>query len=344
MRVLVTGGAGMVGSHIAEFYAGRGDEVVILDNLIRSTYFKSDKKSVEYNWNYLGKLKNINRIQGDVREKKDVQKAIGKGVDIVVHAAAQPGVGFSIENPEEDYSNNAFGTFNVLECIRKKSKDACFIYTSTNKVYGHNVNRISLGENEKRYCFVDCKGVSENIPIDLTEHTPYGVSKYVGDMYVQEYGHIYGMKTSVFRMSCIYGKRQFGFEDQGWVAWFVIRFVLGKDITIYGDGKQVRDMLYVDDLVSAFDKFVASDIGSQVFNIGGGEKNTFSLLEMIEFLKNEFKAAPEIKISDWRPSDQKVYISDITKIKDLLGWEPKVSPEEGVRKLIEWAKENKGLF
>ncbi|KPK41827.1 MAG: hypothetical protein AMJ78_04450 [Omnitrophica WOR_2 bacterium SM23_29] len=344
MRVLITGGAGLVGSHTAEYYAKKGDEVIVLDNLMRSKLFGYDKKSVEYNWRYLAKYKSVKRIKGDVRRKKDVMDAIGKGVDAVIHTAGQPGVPLSVRIPEEDFSINAYGTLNVLECIRKKCKNAAFIYCSTNKVYGENVDKVPLVEKDTRYMYKNIKGISEILPIDHTGHTPYGVSKYVGDIYTQEYAHIYGMKTGVFRMSCIYGVRQFGFEDQGWVAWFVIANLLNRPITIYGNGKQVRDLLYVTDLVEAYNKFIHSELQHEVFNIGGGPENTTSLLEFIDDIRKVTKRENIVSFNDWRPSDQKVYISDISKIKRKLNWQPKISPNEGMRRIVGWVKSNKRIF
>lgn len=344
MNVLITGGAGMVGSHAAEYYAHNGHRVVVLDNLMRSKLFGYDKKSVEYNWNYLKKYKNIKRIKGDIRKKKDVLEAIGRRVDLCIHTAGQPGVGLSCEEPLEDFSINAFGTLNVLEGLRQKSKDAVFIYCSTNKVFGENVDRIPLIEKEKRYAYDGVKGVSEEMAIDLTGHTPYGASKYTGDMYTQEYSHIYGMRTAVFRMSCIYGTRQFGFEDQGWVAHFIIQNLLKRPITIYGDGKQVRDVLYVDDLVEAYDIFYKSREKCGVYNIGGGAENTTSLLEFIETIETKTGIKMKYKFSDWRPSDQKVYISDISKISKVLGWRPKTSADSGIELLVKWVRDNMKIF
>ena len=344
MKVLITGGAGMVGSHSAEYYAKKGDDVVVLDNLMRSKLFGYDKKSVEYNWNYLKKYKNVKRVKGDIREKKDVLEAIGKGVDLCIHTAGQPGVPLSCRIPLEDFSINAFGTINVLECIRQKCKDAAFVYCSTNKVFGENVDKIKLKELEKRYVYDGVKGVTETLSIDLTGHTPYGASKYVGDIYTQEYAHIYGMKTAVFRMSCIYGIRQFGFEDQGWVAHFVIANLFKRPIKIFGDGKQVRDLLYVENLVEAYDKFYRSDIKHDVYNIGGGQENTTSLLEFIEMIENYTGIKMKYSFDKWRPSDQKVYISDTTKVTKALKWKPKISPVKGVGRLAEWVKENMELF
>lgn len=344
MKILVTGGAGLVGSHCAEFFALKDDEVIVLDNLMRSQLFGYAKESVEYNWNYLAKFKNIKRIKGDVRNDSDVRKAIGKEVDVVIHTAGQPGVPSSVRMPKEDFDINAFGTLNVLECLRQISPEAVFLYTSTNKVYGENVDKIPLKELDKRYIYDGVIGVSEEMSTDLTGHTPYGTSKLTGDLYTQEYGHIYRMKTGVFRCSCIYGTRQFGFEDQGWVAWFIIATLFNKPITIYGNGKQVRDMLYVDDLVDAFEKFINSDIKTGVFNIGGGPDNTISLLEFLDELENLTGKKSEVNFADWRPSDQKVYISDTSKLERALNWKSKVSVKEGIKRLTQWIKDNKNYF
>ncbi|MFC1524877.1 NAD-dependent epimerase/dehydratase family protein [Planctomycetota bacterium] len=344
MKILVTGGAGMIGSHTAEYYARKGDEVIVLDNLMRSQLFNSDKESVEYNWHYLTKYANVKRIKGDVRSEEDVSGAIGQGVDLVIHTAAQPGVPSSVRRPREDFSINAAGTLNVLECLRQKSPQATFIYCSTNKVYGENIDKLPLIEKETRYEYRETKAVSETISVDHTGHTPYGASKYVGDLYTQEYGRIYGMKTAVFRMSCIYGIRQFGFEDQGWVAWFVIAILTQQPITIYGDGKQVRDLLYVTDLVEAYDKFMQSDQKHAVYNIGGGPENTVSLKEFLAILERETGVQPQIKFAPWRPSDQKVYISDISKVSKGLSWNPKINPREGIKLLFQWVKEHRSVF
>lgn len=344
MRVLVTGGAGMVGSHAAEHYARGGAEVIAFDNLMRSRLFGSDKKSVEYNWNYLERFSNIRRIVGDIRNPDQLNETLKDPVDIVIHAAGQPGVGFSLNDPSEDFSINAAGTFNVLECVRKRSPKAAVIFCSTNKVYGKNVDLIKLRKKKTRYEFVGKKGVSETLPIDRTGHTPYGASKYTADLYVQEYAHAYGMKTGVFRMSCIYGTRQFGFEDQGWIAWFIIASTLGRPLTIYGDGRQVRDVLFVSDLIDAFDRFAKSPIRHGVFNMGGGPANTLSLIELLDKIESKLKRRPEVGYSTWRMSDQKVYISDITKVSKALKWKPKIAPDEGIDRLMAWVKQSEGLF
>lgn len=346
MKILVTGGAGLVGSHCAEFFAKDNprNKVVVLDNLMRSQIFGYDKGSVEFNWNYLKQFKNVTRIKGDVRNDKDVRRALGKGADVVIHTAGQPGVPSSVRMPKEDFSINAFGTLNVLEETRRKSRDAVVIYCSTNKVFGENVDSLALIEKEKRYVYKDVSGVNESMCTDLTGHTPYGVSKLVGDLYVQEYSHIYKMKTGVFRMSCTYGTRQFGFEDQGWVAWFIIAALFNKPITIYGNGKQVRDMLYADDLVDAFNRFIKSDLKRGLFTIGGGQENTISLLEFLDELYAILGKKPKVNFADWRPSDQKVYITDTTKLEKTLNWKIKTPVKEGIRKLAAWVQENPKFF
>ncbi|MBF0483618.1 MAG: NAD-dependent epimerase/dehydratase family protein [Candidatus Omnitrophica bacterium] len=340
MNVLITGGAGMVGSHSAEYFAKQNNGMVIVyDNLMRSKIFHSDKKSVEYNWQYLKQYPNVILLHKDIRDISQLRACFKKyRPEIVIHTAGQPGVKFSLNDPQEDFSINAWGTLNVLECMKDFSPQGVFIYCSTNKVYGDNVNEFEIVEKEKRYDFTSIKGIDEQVSIDLTGHTPYGVSKLTGDLYVQDFAHTYGIKTAVFRMSCIYGTRQFGFEDQGWVAWFAIRFLQKKAITIFGTGKQVRDVLWVGDLVDAYQKFIDSDLKFGVFNIGGGCDNTLSLLELIDILKDITGYKVELKFEDWRRFDQKIYVSDVTKVKQQLNWSPTCAPKEGVRRIVEWLK------
>ena len=343
MKILVTGGAGFVGSHVAEYFSEKGCEVIVLDNLKRGEILGKNI-SLEHNIEFLKGLNNVSFVKGDIRDFS-LLKNLRKDVDVIIHAAAQVAVTTSLKNPREDFEINVIGTFNVLEAARLS--DAAVVYCSTNKVYGDNVNGIPVAEKDKRYEFADNKyrnGIPENFPIDSCEHTPYGCSKLAGDIYVQDYGHIYGLKTGVFRMSCIYGERQFGVEDQGWVAWFAIATLLNKPITIYGDGKQVRDVLYVKDLIRAYDLFINSNLKQAVFNIGGGPENTLSLLELLDLLEGLTGKRAKISYENWRPSDQKVYISDISKVKEKLRWNPRVNPREGVNKLVEWVRENKGLF
>ena len=344
MKILVTGGAGFVGSHVAEFYAKKGHEVVVYDNLSRASLLKKPDKNSMYNWSYLKQFKNIKLVKESILDIKKLENQTN-GMDVVIHAAAQTAVTTSVIDPKADFEVNAIGTFNVLEAARKNDVKQ-FLYCSTNKVFGENVNKIEVKEEKTRYTFEPKfkNGIPETFDIDLNEHTPYGCSKLAGDLYTQDYSHLYGMKTGVFRMSCIYGTRQFGVEDQGWVAWFTIATILGKPITIYGDGKQVRDVLYVTDLVDIFDNFINSKLKHGVFNTGGGHKKTLSLLELLALLENLTGKRSKISFDDWRPSDQKVYISDITNAKKALCWEPKIGPEQGVKKLVDWVNENKKIF
>ncbi len=337
MKILVTGGAGFIGSHVAERYAREGHEVIVFDNLSRAILLKKSDINHTYNWDYLTRYKNIQRIKGDVRNRGEIEE-VASEADVIVHTASQTAVTTSVVNPVEDFTTNVIGVFNVLEAARRSPKKPTLIFCSTNKVYGNNVNTIEIQEKQTRYCFVEAfkDGVSETFPIDLCEHTPYGCSKLTGDIYMQDYAHLYGLKIGVFRMSCIYGIRQMGVEDQGWVAWFTIAALKDKPITIYGDGKQVRDVLYVDDLIEAYDAFIRSDGQHGVYNIGGGSQYTLSLLELLSMLEHYTGKKCQVNFSDWRPSDQKVYISDIKKIKRELNWGPTIDPEEGVERLIEW--------
>ena len=344
MKILVTGGAGFIGSHVAEYYAKKGEEVIVLDNLSRVETLGKTVGDPYYNWNYLKQYRNVKLVRGDIRNFEQVKEA-AKDVDTIIHIAAQVAVTTSIANPRIDFEINTLGAFNVLEAARLE--DASLIFTSTNKVYGENVNKIPVIEKETRYEYADLnfkEGIPETFPIDLTGHSPYGCSKLAADIYIQDYAHTYGLKTGVFRMSCIYGERQFGVEDQGWVSWLTIATLTGKPITIYGDGKQVRDVLYVSDLINAFDKFLNSKLKHEVFNIGGGPKNTLSLLELLEMLKGMNGLNPKISFAGWRPADQKVYISNVNKAKTLLNWEPKTSPKDGVGRLVNWISNNMGLF
>lgn len=345
MNILITGGAGMVGSHVAEYFAQGNNSILVYDNLMRSRIFGSDKKSVEYNWNYLKQYSNVVCQKADIRDLATLRKSfIEFKPDVVIHTAGQPGVRFSLDNPREDLEINAVGTFNVLEVMREINPKGTFIYCSTNKVYGDNVNRHDLLETPTRYRFKNIIGIDEAESIDHTGHTPYGISKLSGELYVQDYAQTYGLKTGVFRMSCIYGSRQFGFEDQGWVAWFCIRFMQNKPLTVYGDGKQVRDVLWVGDLVNAFRGFIDSDLQHGVYNIGGGQDNTLSLIELINILKEESGRTVPVTFTDWRPFDQKIYISNITKVKKSLQWKPTTTPREGIKRILQWIKMQPELF
>lgn len=340
MRILITGGAGFIGSNVAEYYAKMGVEVTCIDNFSRGGLLKREINTA-CNWNYLKNFSNVKLIEADIRDFEKL-KTVTKDADVIVHTAAQTAVTTSIQDPRTDFEVNLSGSFNVLEAARLSNRNPIFVYCSTNKVYGNNVNKVEVEEEVTRYAFEDKfrNGIPVTYPIDLCEHTPYGCSKLAADLYVQDYGHLYGLRTGVFRMSCIYGPHQFGVEDQGWIAWFIRATLLGNPITIYGDGKQVRDVLYISDLINAYDLFVKSNIKQEVFNVGGGPSNTISLFELLDMLEKITGKRSKIRFGDWRKSDQKVYVSNISKIRERLSWVPKISPEVGIRKLTEWISTN----
>jgi CDP-paratose 2-epimerase len=335
-KILITGGLGFVGSNLADRSLSEGNEVAVFDNMSR--------KGTENNLKWLQQRHpGVTFIKGDVRRIEEIKDA-SKDADVIYHTAGQVAVTTSVKSPKEDFDINAMGALNALEAARLSGKNPVFIFTSTNKVYGQMEN-LGVKEDGKRYTFSNLpSGVSESTPLDF--HSPYGCSKGSADQYVRDYSRIYGLNSVVFRMSCIYGTRQFGNEDQGWVAHFIISSILGKPVTIYGDGKQIRDVLYIDDLVSAFalaTKNINKSKGN-VYNIGGGPKNTLSLLELIDILKKLNGKAYEYPFGEWRPGDQKVFFCDISKAKEDFGWEPKISPDEGVAKLHKWVLDNRDLF
>jgi CDP-paratose 2-epimerase len=338
MNILITGGAGFIGSNVAERFLKKGDTVFIFDNLSR--------RGAGWNLKWLQKnYNNAKFIKGDIRKYNDLLSAFKKHkFDVVFHFAAQVAVTTSVTNPREDFDINALGTFNLLEAIRNTKQAPVILYSSTNKVYG-GMTDIKIAEKKGKYAYAKLpNGISEDRLLDF--HSPYGCSKGTADQYMIDYGRIYDMKTVVFRQSCIYGYRQFGIEDQGWVAWFTIAAMLDKPITIYGDGKQVRDVLFIEDLADAYEAAIKNidKVRGQAFNIGGGPNNTMSLLELIAFLEKFFGRKIPLKFSDWRPGDQPVFVCDIAKAKKVFGWQPKTGPEDGVKKLYEWVKGHKQLF
>jgi CDP-paratose 2-epimerase len=262
----------------------------------------------------------------------------------VLHLAGQVAVTTSVSDPRLDFEGNALGTFNVLEAARLASIQAPIIFSSTNKVYG-GMEEAGVVERNDRYAYADLDtGVNEQQPLDF--HSPYGCSKGAADQYVRDYARIYGLETVVFRQSCIYGYRQFGVEDQGWVAWFIIAALLGRPITVYGDGKQVRDVLFIDDLLDAFDAAAANiqTCKGQVFNIGGGPANVMSLRELLDYLGERQQRPVPYEHADWRPGDQRVFVSDISKAREQLEWAPGICVKQGLDRLYDWVSSNKELF
>lgn len=338
MKLLITGGAGFIGINAALHFLNKGDDVVIFDNFSR----KGSRDNISWIKRTAKKTPKVHK--GDIRNFQAVKKAV-LDIDILLHFAGQVAVTSSVENPRDDFENNALGTLNVLEAVRVSGKNPIFIYSSTNKVYG-SLEHLKIKEDKTRYTFVDRKfGISEEENLDF--HSPYGCSKGASDQYVRDYARIYGLNTVVFRQSCIYGPRQFGIEDQGWVAWFIIAVILGKKITIYGNGKQVRDLLYIDDLMRAYDlaiKHIGKTKG-KIYNIGGGPKNTISVWrELQPLLEEYFNKKIPASFSEIRPGDQPIFIADIRKAEREFGWTPGVSVRDGVRLLYEWVEENKELF
>lgn len=336
---LITGGAGFIGSNYADRCISRGEKVIIFDNLSRN----GSKINLEWLQEKHGK-RAFELVVGDVRKAEEIKKAATNAARIV-HLAAQVAVTTSVVDPANDFQINALGTFNTLEAARASGNNPSFVYSSTNKVYG-GMEDVKVVEGETRYDYESLpEGAAETQPLDF--HSPYGCSKGAGDQYVRDYHRIYGLPTVVFRQSCIYGLRQFGIEDQGWVAWFIIAAILGHPITIYGNGKQVRDILFVEDLLDAYDAALnqMDKVAGNIFNVGGGRKNTISIwTEFGPILERQLGKKIEVSWGDWRPGDQPVFISDIRKAKETLGWSPKVGAEEGIRRLIEWVKANRNLF
>ncbi len=338
-RVLITGGAGFVGCNLADYFIEKGHQVTIFDNFYR--------KGVQYNvaWLRARHGDGVRVIEGDIRDYQAIRRAT-EGMEVVYHVAAQTAVTTSVRNPREDFEINAWGTFNVLEAARETGENPVVIFTSTNKVYGE-MEDVRVEEKERRYVYVDRPfGIDEHQPLDF--HSPYGCSKGTADQYVRDYARIYGLPTVVFRMGSIYGPHQFGVEDQAWVAYFVIAAVKGWPITIYGDGKQVRDVLYIDDLVRAFElatKRIEVTAG-QIYNIGGGPDNTISIWAEFALILSDILGRPveAAGYSDWRPGDQRIYVSDIRKAQRDFGWQPKVGVEDGIRRITEWVLENRDLF
>jgi len=335
----ITGGAGFIGSNYVERLLKRGEVVTIYDNLSRG----GAPKNIAWLEDTFGK-NSFRLIVGDVADSALLAES-AKDADIMVHLAGQVAVTTSVTNPRKDFEANALGTFNALEAARASGRDPVFLYASTNKVYG-GMEEVPLVEEPTRWRYADLEhGCTESQPLDF--HSPYGCSKGCGDQYVRDYARIYGLRSVVFRQSCIYGPRQFGIEDQGWVAWMTIAAVTGKQITIYGDGRQVRDILHVDDLLNAYDAAIEKiDLAAgQVYNTGGGPGNVMSIwAEFRPMLETLLGKEIPVARSGWRPGDQKVFYADIRKAERELGWKPRIGVKQGVEMLFKWVKENMDLF
>lgn len=339
MKFFITGGAGFIGCNSAHYFLSQGHHVTIFDNLSRV----GGKTNLEWLVSQHSSER-LQFIQGDIRDYTALSAAIS-GADVVLHLASQVAVTLSVQNPREDFEINALGTFNVLEAVRHYCPQAVVVYASTNKVYG-GMEEVGIVLDGNRYAYRDfVHGIPETYPLDF--HSPYGCSKGAGDQYTLDYARIYGLKTLVFRQSCIYGQRQFGVEDQGWVAHFVIATVMNRPIFIYGDGRQVRDLLHVNDLIRAYEAGIRciDQVKGQAFNVGGGPANILSIWsEFGPLLQRLAKRPIPIQYGEWRPGDQRVFVADIRKAAQALGWQPTISPSDGIQDLYTWVATHPQLF
>lgn len=343
MKVTVTGGCGFIGCNLTRRLLDDGHEVVVFDNLSRH--------GAQENLRWLTEQRGaLTFVRGDVRDSTQVRSVFADHTDTeaVFHLAGQVAVTKSVTDPREDFEANLLGTFNVLEALRETFGAACddkfLLYASTNKVYGA-LDDVAVHERNGRYEYRDLlQGVAEDRLLDF--HSPYACSKGCADQYVIDYSRIYGLKTVSFRQSCVYGHRQFGIEDQGWVAWFTIAAVLDRPITVYGNGKQVRDVLFIDDLVDAY--LLALEhrdrVSGKAYNVGGGCRNQLSLLQLLAMLGARLGRQIPVTHADWRPGDQRVFVADISRIEKDVGWAPKRDVQQGIGLLIDWVEENKTLF
>jgi CDP-paratose 2-epimerase len=332
MRALVTGGAGFIGTNVADRLLRDGHEVVVLDNLSRLGVGDNLK------WLRAHHPQRLEVVRADVRDSVAVRQAL-QGVDQVFHFAAQVAVTTSVEDPRHDFAVNLAGTLNVLEEVRRQATPPAVLFTSTNKVYG-GLEDVAIEQRGGRYVPADAAyrehGISEARALDFC--SPYGCSKGGADQYVLDYAKSYGLRTVVFRMSCIYGQHQQGNEDQGWVAHFVKQALAGRAVTLYGDGRQVRDVLYVDDLVDAMLAATADidRLRGKAFNMGGGPRHTVSLLELLDLIGELAGDQPEVAFDDWRIGDQRWYVSDTRAFERATGWRQTVDVREGVQRLFLW--------
>lgn len=341
MKVLVTGGAGFIGCNAIARFLGRGDEVVCLDNLSR--------RGAEANLAWLHSLPHASAFHvstADIRVQSDVDATFARhpDIEVVIHLAGQVAVTTSVVDPRGDFEANALGTLNVLEAARRAPRLRALLYASTNKVYG-GLEEVGVELTGGQYAFRDLPGgIPETYPLDF--HSPYGCSKGAADQYVIDYARIYGLPGVALRQSCIYGPRQLGVEDQGWVAWFTIAAVTNRQVTIYGDGRQVRDVLYVDDLLDAYDAAIANidAIKGRAVNLGGGPANVLAIRQVLELIAPRMGREISVAHADWRPGDQRVFVADVSRARALLGWSPRTGVDIGVGRLYDWVVANQDLF
>lgn len=337
--VLIFGGAGFIGSNWAEFLLQNTEaKVHIFDNLSRA--------GVRHNLQSLEKLSGRSRrlqvTVGDIRDAEMVERSMRHATE-VYHFAAQVAVTTSVLAPRLDFDVNLAGTFNILEAARKSGNQPFLLFTSTNKVYG-SASSGEVWPEKLRYGCSNPDGTTESQPLDF--HSPYGCSKGAADQYVRDYARIYGLNTAVFRMSCIAGPRQFGNEDQGWVAHFLYSALNRRPVTIYGTGQQVRDVLDVADLLRAFDavRSLPRSAEGRVYNVGGGSGNSVSLLELISMITDLTGRRLEVTFDEVRPGDQAVYVTNTRKLRGETGWQPALTLPETLARIQQWWKQNRELF
>ena len=336
--VLVTGGAGFIGSNLADRLAGQGHHVRVFDALARP--------GVEANLAWLRRRHpgRIHATVADLRDRSAVEQA-ADGVSAVFHMAAQVAVTTSLDNPELDFDVNLRGTIFLLEALRRQPEPPPVVFASTNKVYG-NLADVALERDGDAYLPEDpalrAHGIGEDRPLSF--YTPYGCSKGAADQYVLDYARGFGVPACVLRMSCIYGPRQLGTEDQGWLAHFLYSVQAGRPISIFGDGRQVRDVLYVDDAVDAY---VAAwerigQVSGQAFNLGGGPGNAVTLLQVLAEISDISGRPADLRFSDWRPGDQRYFVADTRRAAAALGLGPAVAWRDGLRRLARWITQERG--
>jgi CDP-paratose 2-epimerase len=331
-RAVVTGGAGFIGTNLTARLVEDGLRVVVLDNLARP----GSERNLRWLLDTYGDA--VVFVRGSVYDRGAVRRAV-QGADRVFHLAAQVAVTTSLDDPLDDFRTNVEGTLVLLEELRRLDEPPFVLFTSTNKVYGA-LPHVELERDGRRWLPLDpelrAHGLSETVPLDFC--TPYGCSKGAADQYVLDYAKSFGLPTVVFRMSCIYGPHQNGTEDQGWVAHFAIRTIDGHPITVYGDGAQVRDLLYAEDLVEAMllARERAGEIAGNAFNMGGGGDNAVSLVEVLELLGDLHGRAPQLVHAEERTGDQRYYVADTRAFEAATGWQRAVSAHEGIERLYRW--------
>jgi len=338
-RVLVTGGCGFLGSHVCEYFINKGWEVVSYDNMtkyeLKRTGYGTDATR-DHNWNYLQAL-GVIMVKGDIRNLEHLTDRT-EGCDYIIHTAAQPAMTVSWEDPEHDFTTNVVGTFNVMEVARLRKIPV--VNTSSIHVYGNSINE-SLVEKDTCYDRQPA-AIPESQPVMVGQISPLHASKMSAEHYVRSYTDMYGVKGASFRFTGIYGERQFGGEDHGWVANFSIRAVFGKPIRIFGKGKQTRDILYAREGAESYFNFFEKQIPG-VYNIGGGPENKISLLESIALIGEIVGKKPEVIFETERPGDMRYFICDIAAARKF-GFNPIVRPKEGIERLVKWIEENKSVF